>query len=595
MSETPAENFDVLPGAVLFQFRRIAYCVPMKKRPSMSAKSLLSACVRAIIPLTAAGLILLFWLIDLNVHAKIVGLLLTAPLLLIGIHDSVQKKSTLLRNYPVAARLRWFFYDLRPFLRAYIVEGDQEGKPFSLEARQLVYARAEGSVSAHPFGTELDTDSYEYQWITHSITPETNPVIHPRVEIGGPECKQPYRASILNISAMSFGSLSAAAVASLNYGAKLGKFYHDTGEGGISRYHLEHGGDLVWEIGSGYFGCRDNQGCFDAELFRDHAALEAIKMIEIKLSQGAKPGHGGVLPKSKITPEIAAARKINPGEDCISPRSHAMFSTPIELLEFAANLREWSGGKPVGIKLCVGHIHEVMAIVKAMLATQIHVDFIVVDGAEGGTGAAPLELSNHVGMPLQEGLIVTRNALVGSGLNGRVKLAASGKVFSAVGLAKNLALGADWCNAARAFMFAIGCIQSQRCHNGTCPTGITTQDPLRQRGLIAEIAGAKAARFHHQTLEALADIVAAAGFKHPKDLQPYHLYHRLTATEAYPVDQIWKFLPERALLDDPDGTPYSSWWQAATPDSFKPCVDLSHIHGVAPRIKPHSAPDPDLR
>ncbi|WP_051906613.1 FMN-binding glutamate synthase family protein [Methylomarinum vadi] len=549
-----------------------------------SALSLfLKALQRAFIPLIALAIALLLLTVRMDNTLRLVGFTVFLPVVMLGLFDVLQKKSALLCNYPVAARLRWFFYDLRPFFRAYIVEDDQEGKPYSLEARELVYARAQGNMSAHPFGTELDTDSYEYQWITHSVSPEPNPDSSPRVLVGGPQCSRPYSASIFNISAMSFGALSGAAVKALNKGARLGRFYQDTGEGGISPHHLAYGGDLVWELGSGYFGCRDEKGRFDPALFAENASHEAVKMIEIKLSQGAKPGHGGLLPKTKISEEIARTRKISMGQDCISPRSHAMFSTPLEMLEFAAQLRELAQGKAVGIKLCVGHIHEVMAIVKAMLEAEIYLDYIVVDGAEGGTGAAPLELSNHVGMPLQEGLLVMRNALVGTGLNKVVKLAAGGKVFSAVGLAKNLAIGADWCNAARAFMFSIGCIQSQRCHEGTCPTGITTQDGYRQRGLIAEVAGARAARYHRETLAALADIVAAAGFKHPKDLQPHHLYHRLSATEAYPVDQIWCFLSENALLDDPDRTPYGQYWRAATPASFSPVGDLTNSAAVTPR------------
>lgn len=556
----------------------------MKLNNTNALSSFLNALQRAMIPLIALVIAVILLKAKIDFTVRLIGWIIALPILFLGLYDVLQKHSTLLCNYPVAARLRWFFYDLRPFFRAYIVEDDQEGKPYSLEARELVYARAEGSISAHPFGTELDTDSYEYQWITHSVAPEPHPETSPRIRIGGPQCTKPYSSSIFNISAMSFGALSAAAVKALNKGAQLGDFYQDTGEGGISPHHLQHGGDLIWELGSGYFGCRDDQGRFDPILFGENANHDAVKMIEIKLSQGAKPGHGGVLPKTKITAEIARTRKINMGEDCISPRSHAMFSTPVEMLEFAAHLRELAKGKPVGIKLCVGHIHEVMAIVKAMLEYQIYLDFIVVDGAEGGTGASPLELSNHVGMPLQEGLIVMRNALVGTGLDKIVKLGASGKVFSAVGLAKNLSIGADWCNAARAYMFSIGCIQSQRCHEGTCPTGITTQDPLRQRGLVTEIAAIRAARYHRQTLEALADIVAAAGFKHPKDLQPHHLYHRLNATEAYPIDQIWCFLPPNALLDDPDNTPYRHYWKAATSDSFRPSIDLAHSATSAPRF-----------
>ncbi|WP_439134829.1 FMN-binding glutamate synthase family protein, partial [Pseudomaricurvus sp.] len=453
------------------------------------------------------------------------------PLFLLGVYDHYQEKWTLTRNYPIAARIRWIFYDLRPYLRAYIVEGDLEGKPFSQDARDLVYARARGLTDTEPFGTKRDTDAGEYQWLGHSIAPTEKPDENPRVDVGNEQSSQPFSASILNISAMSFGALSANAVEALNKGAKLGNFYHDTGEGGISPYHLKHGGDLVWEIGSGYFGCRDSKGHFDAALFKDTASHDAVKMTEIKLSQGAKPGHGGLLPAAKVTEEIAAVRKIPVHEDCLSPRGHSAFSTPVELVEFAAHMRELSGGKPVGIKLCVGQIHEVLAIMKAMLKTGIYLDYIVVDGGEGGTGAAPMELSDYVGMPLTEGLITVRNALMGTGLRDKVRLAAGGKVFSAAGLARNLALGADWCNAARAFMFSIGCIQALRCHEGTCPTGITTQDKGRQRGLVVDVQAERAARFHRKTLSALADIVGGAGLVHPRDLQPHHLVHRLGATD----------------------------------------------------------------
>ena len=506
-----------------------------------------------------------------------IGLIIFAPLLLLGIYDRFQRKWTLTRNYPLAARIRWIFYDLRPYLRAYIVEGDLEGKPFSLDARNLVYARARGENDTQPFGTERNTDSDEYQWLSHSIVPAEHPDESPRVLVGNEQCAQPYDASVLNISAMSFGSLSAHAIEALNKGAKLGNFYHDTGEGGISPYHLKHGGDLVWEIGSGYFGCRNADGSFNAELFAKESQRSEVKMVEIKLSQGAKPGHGGVLPAAKVTEEIARIRVVAVGEDCISPRAHSAFSTPVGLIHFAAQLRDLSGGKPVGIKLCVGQIHEVLAIMKAMLKTGIFLDYIVVDGGEGGTGAAPLELSDHVGMPLIEGLITVRNALVGTGLRSKVRLAASGKVASAAGLARNLAIGADWCNAARAFMFSIGCIQAQRCHLGTCPTGIATQDADRQRGLVPEVQAERAARFHKKTLLALSDIVAAAGVTHPRDLKPHHIVHRIGATGSKMIDRVYHFLPENALLDAPDETYLAEWWRAANPDSFAPQIDVEPV------------------
>ncbi len=525
---------------------------------------------RALVPLGAILASLLFVALAFVSLWWLAGLVVTVPVVALGAYDALQTRWTLTRNYPVAARIRWLFYDLRPYLRAYVIEGDLEGKPYSVEARNLVYARARGEIDVHPFGTELDTDSDEYEWLSHSIEPSDFAERHSRITIGGEQCSKAYSASVLNISAMSFGALSANAIEALNLAARDGGFYHDTGEGGISPYHLKHGGDLVWEIGSGYFGCRNSDGTFDEGLFAENATRDVVKMTEIKLSQGAKPGHGGVLPGRKVTAEIAQARKVRAGEDCVSPRAHSAFSTPVEMLEFAASMRELSGGKPVGIKLCVGQIHEVLAIMKAMIKSGILVDFIVVDGGEGGTGAAPLELSNHVGMPLTEGLITVRNALVGTGLRDKVKLAASGKVFSAAGLARNFAIGADWCNAARAFMFSIGCIQAQRCHTDTCPTGITTQDPRRQRGLVPEVHAARAARFHAKTLEALSVIVAAAGLDHPRDLMPHHLVHRVGSASARRIDHIYPFLAKNALIDAPDETPYAEWWHAADPDSFRP-------------------------
>ncbi|KZY15917.1 glutamate synthase, partial [Erythrobacter sp. HI0038] len=366
-------------------------------------------------------------------------------------------------------------------------------------------------LDSHPFGTELDVYSDEYEWLAHSIVPNAQAPLEWRVDVGSRQCTQPYSAALLNISAMSFGSLSANAIMALNKGAAAGNFYHDTGEGGISRYHRSHGGDLVWEIGSGYFGCRTDDGQFDPAQFADAAHDPQVKMVEIKLSQGAKPGHGGVLPGSKVTQEIAEARGVPVGSDCISPPAHATFSTPIGLLEWAGELRELSGGKPVGIKLCVGKPHEVFAIMKAMRETGIALDYIVVDGAEGGTGAAPVEFSNRVGMPLREGLILVRNALVGTGLKPEVKLAAAGMVHSGAGMAMNFGLGADWCNAGRGFMFALGCVQSMKCHADTCPTGIATQDATRQRGLVPMEKAERVARFQRHTLHSFREMVVAMG------------------------------------------------------------------------------------
>jgi glutamate synthase domain-containing protein 2 len=460
--------------------------------------------------------------------------------------------------------------DLRPFARAYFIESDLEGRPFNHDQRTLVYARAKGQLDAHPFGTELDVYSSEYEWLGHSMVPNEKAEAEWRVTVGSSQCKAPYSAALLNISAMSFGALSANAIMALNKGAAQGGFYQDTGEGGLCRYHRSHGGDLVWEIGSGYFGCRDGWGQFDPAKFAETAQIDQVKMVEIKLSQGAKPGHGGVLPAAKVSREISDARGVPQGQDCVSPAAHSTFSTPIELLEWAARLRELSGGKPVGAKFCVGQPHEVFALMKAMLETGIRLDFITVDGAEGGTGAAPVELSNSMGMPLREGLIMVRNALVGCGLKGETKIAAAGKVHSGAGMAKNFALGADWCNAARGFMFALGCVQSMRCHTDTCPTGVATQDMTRQRGLVVEDKAGRVARFQRQTLMGLREMVISMGLDSPWDIKPHHVRERVNAVRSDAIDRIYDFLQEGELLEAGEGTAYARHWKAARADSFKP-------------------------
>lgn len=495
-------------------------------------------------------------------------LLLFLPLLLITVIDLAQTHHSLRRNYPGSARLRWFFEWLRPFLRSYIVESDLDGRPFSHDERALVYARAKGDVSTHPFGTELDVYSEEYEWLAHSIAPTRNAERYTRVTVGTDQCSRRYQAARLNISAMSFGALSANAIEALNLGARIGGFYHDTGEGGLSPYHLKYGGDVVWEIGSGYFGCRDAKGDFHPEHFRERAGHDAVVMTEIKLSQGAKPGHGGLLPGAKVTAEIAKIRDVPEGEDCLSPAYHTAFSTPRGLLEFAARMRDLSGGKPVGIKLCVGYPHELFAVVKAMVETEILLDFIVIDGAEGGTGAAPTELSDRVGMPLREGLMLARNALVGTNLKGRVKLAASGKVNSGAAIAMNAALGADWCNAARPFMFSLGCVQSLRCHTDTCPTGIATQSLARQRGLVVPEKAERVARFQKATLDALHDIVVAAGLNTPDEFTPDSLRQRINASEMRSFDELYPFVAPGELLDGARDPHLAAWWRQADPESF---------------------------
>lgn len=496
-------------------------------------------------------------------------LLVLAPLTLVAIYDFLQGNHTLRRNYPLAARIRWIMEDLRPFFQAYVVEGDLEGRPFSHQERALVYARAKGDLDSHPMGTELNVYSEEYEWLSHSIAPNSSAPDEWRLPIGGPDCSQPYSSSLLNISAMSFGSLSARAIEALNKGAALGSFAHDTGEGSISRYHRSGGGDLIWELGSGYFGARAKDGSFDPEQFKDQAADDQVKMIEIKLSQGAKPGHGGVLPGGKVTEEIAEARGVPVGETVYSPASHSTFSTPIEMLEWIAELRELAGGKPTGIKLCVGQPHEVMAIGKAMLETRITPDFIVVDGAEGGTGAAPLELSNSVGMPLREGTIWVRNMLVGTGLKDRVKIGTSGKIHSGAQMAKAFALGADWCNAARPFMFALGCVQSMQCHTGHCPTGVATQIAWRQRGLMVEDKAPRVARFQQQTLHSLREITVAMGLDSPWQIEARDMRERVNGVRSDAVSQVYRFLDPGALIDrDPDGA-IGQAWRTARADSFR--------------------------
>jgi glutamate synthase domain-containing protein 2 len=461
---------------------------------------------------------------------------------------------------------------IRPEIRQYLLEGDHEQLPFSRAQRSLVYQRAKNQPSDKAFGTLFDVYREGHEFIAHSISPvhESDPATF-RVQIGGPQCTQPYSASVFNISAMSFGALSANAIRALNLGAQQGGFAHDTGEGSISPYHREHGGDLIWEIGSGYFGCRDEQGRFDAARFKAQATSPQVKMIEIKLSQGAKPGHGGILPAHKVSPEIAATRGVPTGRDCVSPACHTAFSTPVGLLEFVQQLRELSAGKPVGFKLCIGQPWEFAAIVKAMLSARILPDFIVVDGAEGGTGAAPLEFADHLGMPMREGLQFVHNLLVGAGLRQYICVGAAGKIVSAFDIARVMALGADWANAARGFMFAIGCIQSQSCHTNRCPTGVATQDALRQHALVPEDKATRVRNFHRNTLKALSEILAAAGLYHPGELKPHHLLWRDGEMRLRQLAETQLFLQPAELLSGRNvQEPYASAWRMANPGHFAP-------------------------
>lgn len=496
-----------------------------------------------------------------------------SALFLLGLHDLRQHKHAILRNYPVVGHLRFLLESIRPEIRQYIIESDNDAVPFNRQDRGLVYQRAKGVEDKRPFGTIENVYGSGYAWLTHSAIPVTITDTDFRVRVGGPACKQPYSASLYNISAMSFGSLSANAILALNTGAKKGGFAHDTGEGSISRYHRQGGGDLIYQIASGYFGCRGDGGRFSAERFAELSADPQIKMIEIKLSQGAKPGHGGMLPASKISPEIAEARGIPMGIDCMSPAAHSTFSTPIGLMHFVGQLRELSGGKPVGFKLCIGHRREFMSMVKAMLQTGIVPDFIVVDGAEGGTGAAPVEFANRVGMPMLEGLTFVHNTLRGAGIRSQVRIGAAGKIVSAFDIARTLALGADWCNAARGFMFAIGCIQAQSCHTNQCPVGIATQDPIRQRAIDLGDKSDRVARFHRNTMRALGEIAGAAGLSNPSDFMPYHFMFRQKDNEFLDGNEAFPYLPEGFLLSRTEIPELADWhdrWDRASADSFAP-------------------------
>ena len=510
-----------------------------------------------------------------------IALALFAALTGVGLHDLRQERHAILRNYPVIGHLRFLLEYIRPEMRQYFIESDSEAAPFSRAQRSLVYQRAKGEPDNRPFGTQLNVTIAGYEWINHSMQPTTLADHDFRIVIGGTPnpatpsgftCTQPYSASVFNISAMSFGALSANAVLALNKGAKMGGFAHDTGEGSISQHHRVHGGDLIWEIGSGYFGCRNDDGSFSDDRFVVNARDPQVKMIEIKLSQGAKPGHGGVLPGPKVTAEISAARGVPVGVDCISPSSHSAFSTPVEMMHFVAKLRELSGGKPTGFKLCIGHPWEWFAIVKAMLATGITPDFIVVDGAEGGTGAAPVEFIDHVGAPLQEGLLLVHNTLVGVGLRSRVKIGCAGKVITAFDLARMMALGADWCNAGRGFMMALGCIQAQSCHTGHCPTGVTTQDPVRQQALVVPDKADRVRNFHRSTLHALQELVQAAGLDHPQQITAHHIVRRISDTEVRLLSNLIMQVRPGALLGplDHQHTVFRMYWPLADAQSFQP-------------------------
>jgi len=505
--------------------------------------------------------------------------LLVIPLITIGIYDILQSKHTIRRNFPLFGRGRRFMEIIRPYIRQYLIESDMDGAPINRTFRSVVYQRAKGERDTVPFGTKFDVYRTGYEWIGHSLSAiqahKSNQDL--RVTVGGKDCRQPYSSSIFNISAMSFGALSGNAIESLNKGAKLGNFYHNTGEGGLSDYHLKHGGDLVWQIGTSYFGCRDLQGNFSAELFKQKSAYDTVKMIEIKLSQGAKPGHGGILPADKNTDEIAEIRGVKAHTQVNSPPTHTAFSTPIEMMNFIQTLRQLSGGKPVGFKLAIGRQSEFVAICKAMVKTGIRPDFITVDGGEGGTGAAPLEYSNSIGMPLRDAVAFVCNCLTGFDLKNDIKVIVSGKILTGFHLVKNFALGADICNSARGNMLALGCVQSLICNTNRCPSGVATQDPGLSDGLVVEDKSKRVARFHDATMKAAAEIIASAGLVHTCNLNRSHIFRRVSQEKISRYDEIFPYLKKGALLNNIPKN-YQLIMNESSADTFEPeycltCID----------------------
>ncbi len=489
------------------------------------------------------------------------------PIVVLWIYDLLQKQHTLLRNFPVLGHVRYFLEFVRPEIQQYFIATDESELPFNRESRSLVYQRAKNVRDTIPFGTERDISSVGYTWALHSMVPKHASEVESRIWVGGPDCTQPYCASLLNISAMSFGSLSAKAIMALNKGAQLGGFAHNTGEGGLSSYHLQ-GGDIIFQIGTAYFGCRDNEGRFSEEEFKKEALRNEVKMIELKLSQGAKPSHGGILPAAKLTEEIAHARKVPMGRDVLSPIAHSVFDTPIGLLEFIQKLRNLSGGKPTGFKLCLGRRDEFLSICKAMLKTNILPDFITVDGAEGGTGAAPEEYSNFIGTPLEAGLVYIHNALVGINVRHKIRIICSGKVTNGFDMLFNIALGADMCNSARGMMFATGCIQSKQCNANTCPTGIATQNKRLQYGLVVDEKKHNIANFHKNTMKSFQEMVGALGLNDPSDLKPFHIMRRVTVDEVKPFNKIYDYLEPGQLLADNIPESYKQDWSYATAEEF---------------------------
>jgi glutamate synthase domain-containing protein 2 len=498
------------------------------------------------------------------------ALIVFLPIIILGFYDMVQSKHAIMRNFPILGRGRYVMEDLRPKIYQYFIESNTNGTPISRIYRDVVYQRAKKELSTSPFGTELDVYEEGYEWMNHSIAAKNHDDLdhHPTVKVGSPQCTQPYDCSIFNISAMSFGSLSSAAIRALNGGAKIGGFAHNTGEGGISPYHLELEGDLIWQIGTGYFGCRDKEGNFSPSLFTKNASQPSVRMIEVKLSQGAKPGHGGILPAKKNTKEISLIRNVEQGTDVLSPPYHRAFNTPKGLLEFVAQLRELSGGKPIGIKFCLGRKSEFVAICKAMKSTGIYLDYVAVDGGEGGTGAAPIEFSNSVGTPLREGLAFVYDTLVGFDLKKEVKLIASGKILTGFDIFRALSLGADICYSARGMMFAIGCIQALECNKNNCPTGVATQDPELVAGLIVSDKKVRVANYHGETIKSFIELMAAAGLDDTKQIDRTAVNRRVSVHESRTYDDLFPSLKTGELLQTPYPASYERLMRLADAEKF---------------------------
>jgi len=508
-----------------------------------------------------------FWL------PALFAFVLVGPVIIIGIFDMMQRKQTLRRLYPVVCHFRYFLESFRPEIQQYFIESDTNGMPISREYRTLVYQRAKGVRDTRAFGTVFNVNRVGAEWLNHSLDPEEIQDKNPRIIFGEKNCKHPYAASPLNISAMSYGALSKSAIEALNKGAKLNNFAHNTGEGGVSPYHLKHGGDLIWQIGTGYFGCRADDGGFSAEKFVETASEDSVKMIEIKLSQGAKPGHGGILPAAKVNAEVAEIRGVPIGKDVISPPGHSAFSTPQGLLDFVAELRELSGGKPVGFKLCIGHKTEFLALCKAMQKSGMTPDFITVDGSEGGTGAAPIELTNSVGTPMRDGLHFVHNALIGFGIRQDIRIMVAGKVISAFHMMRVLALGADTINSGRGMMFAIGCIQSRHCNTDKCPTGIATQDPARYENLDIDVKGNRVANYHRSMIHHIVDLLAVSGLTHTDQVLPRHINRRVSENHVATYAEIYPTIDDGCLLNKK--TVPEKWitdWNMADGDNWDPIL-----------------------